>query len=370
MKKIFSTIAILLSGISCAMAQVTVFQSGEEGYKIYRIPAIIKTPQDHLLAFCEGRVNSGGDFGDIDIVMKRSTDQGKTWSAVQVVADNKDLQAGNPAPVVDLTDPAYPGGRIFLFYNTGNDHESAVRKGQGQRKAWYKTSVDGGKTWTAPVDITQQVHKVNEGWRCLFNTPGHAAQFTEGKYKGRIYIASNHSAGDPQPQFQEYRAHGYYTDDHGKTFRLSEDVHFPGGNEATATPLSNGRLMMNIRNQRGNVKARIVALSNDGGQRWDTAYFDHQLPDAICQGSILPLGKSLIAFSNAADTAKRDNLTLRISANEGKTWKREYVIDKTGVAGNAAYSDIVALKKKNTIGVLYEKDKYARIIFTVVPWKK
>lgn len=367
MKKIFSTVAIILSGFT-AIAQVTVFNSGDDGYKTYRIPAIIKTPDNHLLAFCEGRVNSGGDFGDIDIVMKRSTDQGKTWSALQVIADNKDMQAGNPAPVVDVTDPAYPNGRIFLFYNTGNDHESAVRKGQGQRGAWYKTSVDNGKTWSEAVNISPQVYK--EGWRWLANTPGHATQFTSGKYKGRMYIAGNHSVGDPLPQFQEYRAHGYYSDDHGKTFQLSEDVRFPGSNEATATPLNDGRLMMNIRNQRGDVKARIVALSSDGGQRWDTAYFDHQLPDAICEGSILSLGKSVIAFSNAADTAKRDNLTLRISADEGKTWKREYVIDKNGVAGNVAYSDIVALKKKNTIGILYEKDKYARIIFKVVPWKK
>ncbi|MGX5820313.1 sialidase family protein [Chitinophaga lutea] len=369
---------LCLFAAASASAQVTVFESGTEGYKSFRIPTIVRLPNGQLLAFAEGRVGNAGDFGDIDIVMKRSTDNGDTWSALQVVADNKDLQAGNPAPVVDVTDPAYPGGRVFIFYNTGNNHESEVRKGNGLREAWYRASPDGGKTWEAPVNVTKQVHRprqlgFSEDWRCFFNTPGHAMQFTEGPHKGRIFVATNHSAGAPMPKFREYRASGYYSDDHGKTFRISEDVSFEGGNEAIAAPLTNGRLMMNIRNQQGNVKARIVALSPDGGATWDTAYFDHQLPDPVCQGSILPLGvskgKTILAFSNAADTAKRDNLTLRISTDDGRTWKRRYTIDSTGQAGNAAYSDLVITGKRE-VGVLYEKNKYQQILFTKVKWKK
>ena len=111
--------------------KILVFTSGTEGHKSYRIPAIIGLPNGQLLAFCEGRVNDAGDFGDINIVLKRSDDKGQTWSAIRTVVDYDSLQAGNPAPVVDLTDPAYPGGRIFLFYNTGNNHEDEVRKGNG-----------------------------------------------------------------------------------------------------------------------------------------------------------------------------------------------------------------------------------------------
>ena len=130
-----------------AQQKVPVFISGNEGHKSYRIPAIVCLPNGNLLAFCEGRVNGSGDFGDINIVMKRSVDKGKTWTALQTIVDADDLQAGNPAPVLDENDPAYPKGRIFLFYNTGNNHEGEIRKGNGIREVWYKTCTDGGGTW-------------------------------------------------------------------------------------------------------------------------------------------------------------------------------------------------------------------------------
>lgn len=367
--------------------QVPVFISGTEGHKSYRIPAIIQNNKGELIAIAEGRVNGSGDFGDINLVMKKSTDQGKTWSAMITVVDYKDLQAGNPAPVADLTDPLYPQGRIFLFYNTGNNHENEVRKGNGLREVWYKTSIDGGDTWSDAVNITRQVHRpkqpqinpeynFNEDWRSYANTPGHAMQFDAGKYKGRIYVAANHSAGDPKTKFTDYNAHGFYTDDHGKSFKLAQSVNLPGSNEATATPLSNDRLMMNSRNQQGDKKARIVSISNNGGETWDQTNFDENLPDPVCEGSILNIGikkgKYLLAFCNAADTNKRDHLTLRISYDEGQTWK----ISKQVYAGKdkeakspAAYSDIVKMNNR-TIGVLFEKDNYSQIVFSKVKWKR
>ncbi len=366
--------------------KVAVFISGSEGHKSYRIPAIINLPNGDILAFCEGRVNGSDDYGDINIVMKRTSDKGKTWSSLQTIVDYDKLQAGNPAPVVDHTDPAFPNGRIFLFYNTGNNHESEVRKGNGVREVWYKTSIDNGKTWSEAVNITLQVHRpkqpqvnaaynFSEDWRSYANTPGHAMQFRYGKYKGRIYVAANHSAGKPLPHYSDGRAFGFYSDDHGKTFHLSDDINVPGGNEATAAELSNGRLMINARNQQGNIKARIIAISNDGGQTWDTTYFDNKLPDPVCEGTILTLGmkkgKSILAFCNAADTLQRNNLTLRISYRDGKTWKKNILIDRSPTPDKSrdytAYSDIVDLGK-NKIGVLYERAGYSEITFTIAQW--
>jgi len=317
-------------------------------------------------------VAGSDDFGNIDIVMKRSGDRGRTWSGMQVVADAGSLQAGNPAPVVDLTDPAYPHGRIFLFYNTGNNHESEVRKGNGRREVFYKTSVDNGLSWSEPVNITTAVHP--PGWRSYANTPGHAMQFARGKYKGRIFVAANHSSGDPQKQFADYRAHGYYTDDHGLHFHLSADVAMPGGNENMAAELSHSRLMLNFRNQKGDVRSRAVAISSNGGASWDTVYSDPRLPDPVCQGSILTIGerkgKNIIAFCNDADTRQRDNLTLRISFDDGKTWDKHFVLGKSpeNYSGAfTAYSDITKLSG-HKIGVLYEKDNYSKIVFTIVDW--
>lgn len=361
-----------------------VFVSGTEGHKSYRIPAIVKTPDGDLLAFCEGRVNNAGDFGDINIVMKRSSDMGVTWTELQTIVDYKSLQAGNPAPIVDLTDPLYPQGRIFLFYNTGNNHENEVRKANGLREVWYIASVDGGDSWSEPINITTQVHRprqpqlnesynFNEDWRSYANTPGHAMQFSSGKYKGRIFVAANHSAGNPEVQFTDYRAHGFYSDDHGKTFHLGESVPIAGSNEAMATELPDDKLMMNMRNQRGDVRTRIIAISRNGGVRWDTAYFDKNLPDPVCQGSILTVGKkkNILAFCNAADSARRDHLTLRISFDEGRNWSRNIEIEKGETISEespAAYSDMVTLRK-NKIGVLYERKNYAEIVFKQVIWK-
>lgn len=384
MKKILVIIlSVLLT--SQLWAQVPVFTSGQEGHKSFRIPAIIGLPSGELLAFAEGRVNGSGDFGDINIVLKRSKDQGKTWGNIEVAINYDSLQAGNPAPVVDLTDPKYPQGRIFLFYNTGNNHEGEIRKGHGIREVWFVTSVDAGHTWSKPQNITTQVHKPNqpkinpayqfkEDWRSYANTPGHATQFLKGKYKGRIYVAANHSQGEPQAHFVDYFAHGFYSDDHGKTFHLSETINIAGGNEATAAPLSGNKLMFNARNQKGDIRQRIVAISNDGGQHWHDTYFDPNLPDPVCQGSILSFiegKKTILAFCNAADTKNRDNLTLRISYDEGKTWVKSWVIDKAEAGhtrDNAAYSDIVQVGK-DQIGILYEKDNYKQIIFHTVSWK-
>ncbi len=378
---------IIFTGIiskTFGQVKVPVYVSGEDGFKSYRIPAIVSLPNDDLLAFAEGRVHHSGDFGDVKIVMKRSSDKGKTWSSIQTVASFDTLQAGNPAPVVDLDDPKYPEGRVFLFYNTGNADESQIRKGNGIREVWYKTSTDNGKTWTEAINITLQVDrpyhpKINpkynfrEDWRSYANTPGHAMQFQSGKYKGRIFVAADHSSGPPREHFMDYQAHGYYTDDHGKTFHLSETVPLPGGNESTAAELSGGRLMMNSRNQRGDIRARIVSISSDGGATWDTTYFDKTLIDPVNEGSILTVGKrkgkNIIAFCNAANTQRRDDLTLRISYDDGRTWTKNILIDKSPDSKGdfTAYSDIVKISK-NKIGVLYERNGYKEIVFTVVKW--
>jgi sialidase-1 len=388
MKKIRVGIIALFFVLGKVYAQekvVPVFVSGAEGHKSYRIPAIIGLPNGDLLAFAEGRVHGSGDFGDINIVMKRSSDKGNTWGVLQQVAEFDSLQAGNPAPVVDLTDPLYPKGRIFLFYNTGNNHEGEVRKGHGYKQVWYKTSTDNGNTWSEPIDITTQVHRplqpqlnaaynFPEDWRTYANTPGHAMQFQKGRYKGRIFVSANHSAGGPQNAGRDYDAHGFYTSDHGKTFQLGASINKPGSNESMATELSQSKLMMNSRNQSGDVKARIVSISSDGGASWDTTWFDQTLVDPVNQGSILTLcnkkKNSILAFCNAADTKRRDNLTLRISFDEGKTWKKKFVIAKsTDNKGDyAAYSDIIKISKKK-IGILYERENYSKIVFTSVQWK-
>lgn len=385
MQKLFLTFSILLSSTMIQAQETTVFKSGDDGYKSYRIPAIVKDKSNNLIAFSEGRVEHAGDYGNVDIVYKISSDNGKTWGPLQIAVDQDKLQAGNPAPIVDLLDPQYPKGRIFLFYNTGNNHEGDVRKGNGIRECWYITSTDGGKTWAAPTNITTSVHRPNqpafnpsytfkEDWRTYANTPGHALQFDSGKYKGRIYIPANHSEGDPKPAGKDYFAHSYYSDDHGKTFKIGNTISFEGGNETMAAQISETGLYMNTRNQQGNVRNRIVSYSNDGGATWDTTFYDKNLPDPVNQGSTLSWKKGknyILAVCNAASQKDRDNLTLRISKDQGKTWYFNHVVAKAPAGykdSYAAYSDIILINNKK-IGVLYEKDNYETIVFDTVSIK-
>ena len=104
------------------------FQSGDAGYTCFRIPAVITLSSTELVVFAEGRKDGCADFGDVDIVMRKSIDGGLTWSSIQVVVDEGQLQAGNATPILDRYDVNYPSGRLFLFYNTGLNPNFANEK--------------------------------------------------------------------------------------------------------------------------------------------------------------------------------------------------------------------------------------------------
>src|SRR5829696_1284097 len=108
------------AGREIGLTKVTVFKAGQDGYHTYRIPAIVRAKNGDLLAFAEGRKNSAADHGDIDIVLKRSSDDGKTWGALELVQDEENdptakVWIGNPTPIIDLADPKHPG-RIWLVF--------------------------------------------------------------------------------------------------------------------------------------------------------------------------------------------------------------------------------------------------------------
>lgn len=344
--------------------EIQVFENGKEGYACYRIPAIILAGNGDLLAFAEGRVDGCSDFGNVDIVMKRSKDDGLSWGPLEVVVDNAGLQAGNPAPVLDQLDQRFPEGRIFLCYNTGNNHEWENRQGNGLREVWFITSTDQGQTWSSPVNITLEVHRPNqpevnpeynfeEDWRSYAITPGHALQLSRGKHQGRLFFPANHSVGEPLDGFNEYRAHAFYSDDHGASWELSNSIQWPSSNESIAVELPDGSVMQNIRQQNGESRNRIVALSSDGGASWDSVYLDTALITPVCQASLLdfvtPAGEAVILFSNPASKEKRVNMTVKMSRDDGKTWP----VSRRVRSGASAYSDLVIQADQN-IGLLYE----------------
>ena len=353
-----------------------IFLAGDDGYACFRIPAIIKSPNGDILAVCEGRKYSCSDDGKIDIVMKRSTDNGQTWTPLEVVASNGNYLAGNPGPVLDTMDPDYPHGRIFLTYIKDNGYHEwrAIRKGKGVREVMVTTSSDNGFTWSAPTNITAQVHRPHEpainpdytfaeDWRWYAITPGHCLQLTQGKYAGRLVFPANHSI---EPHESTTSSMVFYTDDHGKTWRVGTDLK-PTTNEATAVELANGNLMINTRNWNpGNNEPlfRTVGISNDGGQTWQEVYQDEELPESGCQAAILRYSttaesdKSRILFSNPATHRGRHTMTVRLSYDEGETWP----ISKLIRSGGAAYSDMV-VQDDGKVGLLYELNGPRRGIY-------
>lgn len=382
MKRLSSSYLLLLLAIlplltSAQTDHVVVFRSGESGYHTFRIPAIIRADNGDLLAFCEGRKNGSGDFGNIDIVMRRSADGGKQWGELQVVAEFNDLQAGNPAPIIDLLNPDHPG-RVWLFYNTGNCTEQQMRERMGLKETWYRVSDDHGINWLPPVNITTQVHKHSGNsslpgdWRSYANTPGHALQIMNGPFKGRLVVAANHSSGPPQGRFRDYRAHAFFSDDFGRSFQLSPDVEYPGSNESMAAELGNGGILLNSRNQSGDQKFRLISRSRDAGRSWDTTYLEKNLIDPVNQGSVLTLGyagkNAIIAHSHAQDSTRRNNLMLHISRDDGRSWKPYLVIDQAPEGASkdyTAYSDLVVFQT-NRLGVLYERNGYREIVWKTI----
>ena len=376
---IFSCFA---STLSAQQKPVVVFQAGESGYHTFRIPAIIRHASGSLLAFCEGRKANSSDFGDIDIVMKRSEDGGRTWGPLQVVVDRADSQACNPAPVFDQLDTRYPKGRVLLFYNTGNQPENTIRKGIGMREVWFIASVDGGMSWQTPVNITAQVHHpvalepTGADWRSYANTPGHALQIIQGPFRGRIVVAANHSAGAPLPRFKDYQAHTFFTNDHAQSFTLGSNVSFKGSNESMAAELANGGVLLNSRNQSGDVRARIISRSNNGGVTWDTTYYERSLIDPVNQGAVLTLGlkkgKAIIVSSHTQDSLRRNHLMLHLSRNDGYNWEPVTMIDAIEAStpiDYTAYSDLVQITK-HQLGILYERNQYKEIVFTKVQFTR
>ncbi len=340
---------------------VPIFANGTDGYTCFRIPAIVRTLDGTLLAFAEARLNSCSDFGNVRIVMRSSHNGGKTWSALKTVAENGTLQADNAAPVVDTLDPQYPHGRLFLIYSTGDAPESVVLQGKGTRRVWYRTSVDDGATWTAPVEITASVKLPS--WRDYATGPGHALQLTEGIYAGRIVVAAYHSEGPPQPVDRSYHSNTFFSDDHGRTWHLGATVAIPGSNESTAAQGPDGAVVMNSRDQRG-THARILSISKDGSQHWHLTFVARDLPDPDCEGSMtsctLPSNRSVLIFSNAGNRLNRWDLTISVSIDGGLTWPKHTIL----YPGPAAYSDIVVMPR-GRIGILWERGDEGGIVFLV-----
>ena len=345
-----------------SIEKTVLWEQGTGKYNNYRIPSLIVTQKGTLLAFCEGR--EGGDSGNIDLLLKRSEDDGKTWSNEQVVWNDGSNTCGNPCPVVDDTT-----GRIWLWmtWNNGNDRETEIihQTASSPRIPYLCYSDDDGKTWSTPEDMSESCRDTSWGWYAT--GPGFGIQIKNGPHKGRLVIPANHSYNDPEGTLRNgsysYGAHALYSDDHGKTWTRSESIK-PGCNESQVAELSDGTLEMNMRSYNDKY-CRAISFSKDGGETWSKIENDYQLVESKCQASILNFGqlrkKQTYLFLNPAVPVGRNHLTLKASFDECKNWSNGKLI----YAGPAAYSCLTKLPD-GKIGMFFEagkKSAYEKLVF-------
>lgn len=342
------------------------FVSGQDGYQTYRIPSIAVSIKGTLLTVCEGRKNSSGDSGNIDLLIKRSEDHGKTWSKQKVIWDDEDNTCGNPCMVVDTET-----GIIWLLctWNNGQDHEYQIidQTSTDTRRIYVMHSDNDGITWSKPTEITKDVKKSD--WTWYATGPGSGIQIERGPYKNRLIIPCDHiEAGT-----KHYYSHIIYSDDSGKTWQLGGRTPEHLVNECEAVELTGGRIMLNMRNYDLSMRFRQTAVSDDGGLSWYEQRFDTALIEPVCQAAIERYSwaegnsDNVVLFSNPASGDKRINMTLRASFDDGKTWPVSEILHE----GPSAYSDLAVMHNGNII-ILYEagiENPYETIVFTQVPFE-
>ena len=348
---------VAMRGAAAEPPKVDVFVNGD-GYRVYRIPSLICTPKGTLLAFCEGR--SGNDQSPTDMVLKRSLDCGKTWLPMQVLVKAVPEAALNPTAVIDRTTetvvlvydrwPKIPKGEKL------GEHKRDPGLGRDSVTTWIMTSKDDGATWSTPIDITARAKKTE--WTETGHGPGLGIQTRS----GRLVI----------PCFETKPIGGkwgtswnfiIYSDDHGKTWQMSENEVGPNVNESQVVELADGSLLLNMRSTRGK-GCRAGAISKDGGKTWSKLFDIPELPDAGCQASLLRYtwpdahgGKSRILYSKPA-TSDRHIGMVRLSYDEAKTWPVAKMICKDYFG----YSCLTAMPD-GTIGCLFETAGCYKIAF-------
>lgn len=323
---------------------VPLFTSGEDNVACYRIPAIITALDGSLIAMADQRVPNCGDLrscDDINIVMRKSKDHGKTWTPITMVIDHpKGESASDPSMILDRSD-----GSIYLFYNYMDLNK--------EKNIYYlrvMKSTDHGETWSDPIDITSQITKSEWHSDFQFITSGRGVCTSDGVL---LHTLVNLQRG----------LFVFGSEDGGKSWKLYDTPLSPG-DESKIIELANGDWMVNSRVN--NAGHRQIHTSSDRGITWESRA-DSSLVDPGCNAGIITYnseseeGLEFLIFSNANDPKSRQNLTLKVSTDDGKTWSTGRTIYK----GKSAYSDITILED-GSLGVVFEKDGYAEITFAKI----
>lgn len=362
----FAGLTAWLAGVRAAapfIERQDLFVAGQGGYALYHIPSLVVTAKGTVLAWCEAR-NPGSDWSAIDFRLRRSTDGGKTWSEPTTI-----LQVDNPKPKNPMALRLRSTNPDHITYNNcvlipdrdGSLHAVFCLE---YMRAFYARSTDEGVTWSKPVEITATFEKFRPryDWKVLAAGPNHGVQLRSGRLVVPVWISTGTGGNAHRPSVTAT----VYSDDAGRTWQAG-DIAIPdtpeciNPNEAIALELTDGRMMLNVRNE-SKTHRRLVTYSRDGATGWSPPQFDDALLEPICMASLIRLSatpqsdRNRILFSNPHNLERDDgkgapgvsrdrkNMTVKLTYDEGRTWAVSKVVEP----GHGAYSDL-AVTKDGTI---------------------
>jgi sialidase-1 len=322
-----------------------VFDTRHDGYKEFRIPVLCVTARGTVLCCAEAR-HVHHDWGHIDILLRRSTDDGRTFDAPQIISH---FEGAVERDVVQLH-------RHEIATGEGRTNHNAVliadRSGVVHflfcieyRRVFYRRSQDDGLTWSETREISAAVEPMREKypWRVVATGPNHGIQLRSSRLVVPIWLSrgSEEAGGDHRPSVVS----SLYSDDEGQTWHCGdivaqerEPAHNP--NETVAVELRDGRVLFNMRSETGEHR-RLIATSPDGATNWSCPHFHPELFEPVCHAGLVRAGDDLV-FSNPNPPQgpwHRNNLVIKLSPDDGQTWPVQRVL----VPGSAGYCDMGVL---------------------------
>ena len=344
------------------LEKVDLFKIGDLGYERFHIPGIVVTAKGTVLAWCEAREN-GSDWDEIDILLRRSTDNGKTWSEPENIAEVEGPKEKNPfALELRNTDPdtVTYNNPVLIADRDGTVHMLFCLE---YMRCFYQRSTDDGLTWSTPVEITGTFESFTPAydWKVLATGPNHSIQLKNGRLLVPVWLSTGTGGNAHRPSVTAT----IYSDDGGTTWEAGEIAvpcteEFINPNETVAVELADGRVMLNTRSE-SKAHRRIVVTSPDGATDWSEPRFQNDLVEPICMGGLIRYehgGESLLLFSHPENLSRADgreepgksrdrrNLTVHLSTDEGESWSKSRPVEP----GWSAYSDLAVTQDGTILG--------------------